>query len=259
MSPGRLRFLIRRDFLIFTRVKWRLAEILYFPVTTIVLWGLFARASPSGPSLEAALVILIGNVLWNFAQIAQTTSNLQIMEDIWSGSLKQVLLTGVTPLEYLLSRHVTAAVVSAAVGAVLLALAVPFGLPLEGRWTPALAGFGATLVAALGLSGLVAGLILLLGREYGFLAWTAIQIFVLLSAPFFPAETFPPPISTLCEAMPFTDAFRIGRAVAAGRDPGAALAGKAFLVAAAYLAASLPFYAFCFRQARRSGRLARLA
>ncbi len=259
MSFHRLRFLVQRDFLIFTRVKWRLAEILYFPVTTILLWGYFAHASAGRAALESALVILVVNVLWNFASIAQTTSNLQIMEDIWSGSLKQVLLTGVTPLEYLAARMVTAGVASVLVGAILLGLAMLFGVRLEGVWGASMAAFGAALVAALGLSGFVAGLILLLGREYGFLAWTVIQAFVLLSAPLFPVETFPAPIAAVARAMPFTDAFEISRAAAAGHAPEAASLWRAAAISAGYFLASIPFYALCFRHARRLGRLARLA
>jgi ABC-type polysaccharide/polyol phosphate export permease len=259
MSPHRLRFLVQRDFLIFTRVKWRLAEILYFPVTTILLWGFFTIASKGEQALESALVILVVNVLWNFASMAQTTSNLQIMEDIWSGSLKQVLLTGVTPLEYLAARLVTATIASVFLGTALLGLSMAFGVRLEGAWGPTIAAFVAALVSALGLAGFVAGFILILGREYGFLAWTVIQAFVLLSAPLFPVETFPSCLAAIARVMPFTDAFEIARDAAAGRASGIGPVLRAAAVSAAYLLLSLPFYAACFRRARRAGRLARLA
>jgi uncharacterized phage infection (PIP) family protein YhgE len=257
MNANRIVFLLRHDLKVIKRVKWRVAEIVYFPVTTIIIWGFFAKASREY-AFDAALAVLAVNILWNFAAVAQSTTNMQILEDIWSGSLRQILLTGVTSMEYITARIIFAMVLSIPVGVMLLGLAVPFGLTVHGRYIEAIAAVCMTSLASASLALVVAGAVFIFGREYGFLAWTFIQIFVLLSAPFNPPSVFPQPLEFISRFMPFTDAFMISRSVAAGVSSETASIARGFVVAAGYAAVGLPFYLASFRRAKRTGMLAKL-
>ncbi|MBC7189072.1 hypothetical protein H5U35_02495, partial [Candidatus Aerophobetes bacterium] len=87
--------LIFRDFVIFTRSQWRLVEFFYFPITTVIIWGFFALFAREFAK-EAGLMILLVSVFWSYSYICQSTINLQMNEDIWSGSLKQVLSSGIS-------------------------------------------------------------------------------------------------------------------------------------------------------------------
>ena len=99
MDFNKIRALVHRDLLIIRRSKWRLVEIFYFPITTIIIWGFFAIHSKSF-YFEAGLLVLIVNIFLNFAFVAQSTVNMQMMQDSWSGSLKQLFLSGVSEVEY---------------------------------------------------------------------------------------------------------------------------------------------------------------
>jgi ABC-type polysaccharide/polyol phosphate export permease len=250
-------FLLLHDFKVIRQVKWRLAELVYFPVTTIVIWGFFAKASRES-AFSTALAVLAVNVLWNFASVAQSTTNMQIMEDIWSGNLRQILLTGVTSLEYIVARIIFAQILAVPMGVALVALAVPFGLTVNGMYGEAAAVTAMTAIASSALALVVAGAVFTLGRDYGFLAWTFIQMFVLLSAPFNPPEIFPQPLEFMSRFMPFTDAFRIARCIAAAQPVGAAPIVRGFVAAACYVAVGLPVYFVAFRRARRTGMLTKL-
>ena len=255
MNAHRILALIYRDLLIIRRSKWRLVEIFYFPLTTMLMWAFFSAYAKSF-SMEAGLLVLVVNLFWNFAYVAQSTVNMQMMEDSWSGSLKQLFLSGVSEVEYVAARLFTAVVVSLPVLALMLAVA--FFSSWNFVAVPGQVALVAllTLVTSLAMAVLITGLIVVLGRGYGFLAWTALQAFILLSAPFFPKEIFPLPLRLVSEIMPYTYVFEAARALAAGTPIGFS---KAIVSSAAYFVLVWPVYRYCFRLARKNGNLVRLA
>jgi hypothetical protein len=257
MKLARLSFLLRRDLTTFVRLKWRIAEMLYFPVTTILIWGFFAVAHRE-LGFGTALAVLAVNVFWNFAYISQSTANMQINEDIWSGSLRQILLTGVTGAEYIAARIAFSIILALPLGALLFLLARSFGLTVSGMHSEAAWAVLITSVSSVGLALLVAASILTFGKEYGFLAWTALQAFVLLSAPFNEPEDFPRALEIVSRAMPYTDAFAIARSVAVGRPVALAAIVRGLAVGISYAAVSVPVYLAAFGRARRTGMLAKL-
>lgn len=251
----KIKSLVLRDSVALRKVKWRPIEIFYFPITTILIWGLFAIYSRQ-MAAEAGMITLIINIFWAFGHISQTTSNILMMEDIWSGSFRQVLLTGITKFEYLLARLLTATVTAIIVVLILSLMALPFGLNLFQPLTLVLIGI--TLLGSLSLAVLIATLILCLGREYGFLVFSVLQLFIMLSAPFFPKEIFPKVILYISYAMPFTAVFEAARSLAmtGSFDPSLLLWG--FVVVLGYFIIGWPLYHLAFNRARRSGMLARM-
>ncbi len=254
MELHRVWALVYRDLLIIRRSKWRLVEMFYFPITTMIMWGFFSAYTRSF-ALEAGLIVLIISLFWNFAYVAQSTINMQMMEDSWSGSLKQLLTSGVTEVQYVAARLITSTFVSIFVLIFMFAVAIIFG------WNPlpsapiVTALVILTLITSLAMGILITALITVLGRSYGFLAWTALQAFILLSAPFFPKEVFPGPLRYVSEVMPYTYIFEGARALTSG---GHVPLGIAAIVAVAYFVISWPVYVYCFRLARKNGSLARL-
>ena len=255
MKLSRMLALTYRDFLIFRRVKWKAVQFIYFPITTVLIWGLFAIYSRE-TALEAGLSVLVINIFWSFAQLSQNIVNIQMMEDIWSNSLKQVLLAGFTETEYIVSRLLSSTVTSFAVVFMMLGLAVPFGLNIFSIHLVKL--LFCTILASLSLAIMVSALLLVMGREYGFLAWSALQIFILLSAPFFPADVFPRFIQYISYVMPFTDVFAAARMIATTGVIENSLVTKALIISTCYLAISWPLYKLSFRRAKKTGLLAKM-
>ena len=169
MNISKILALVYRDLLIIRGSRWRLVEIFYFPLTTMIMWGFFASYSKSF-ALEAGLLVLVISLFWNFAYVAQSTVNMQMMEDSWSGSLKQLFLSGVSEIEYVVARMVTATIVSVPVLALMFAVAFVSGWNFVAVLPAAAALALLTLLTSLAMGVLIVGLIIVLGRGYGFLA-----------------------------------------------------------------------------------------
>lgn len=251
--------LMYADFLLVKNSKWRIMEYLYFPITTVVIYGLFSLFV-SSYAAEAGLIVFIVNIMWSFALIAQTHINMSMNEDSWSGSLKQIIITGISDFEYLTARIFSSMIISAVVLLLLAATAVyAFNLAIIWQqWQTFSILFLSTLIASLALSVFVAGAMIALGREYNFLAWTAMQIFILLSAPFYPVSIFPDFIKPLVLIMPYTHIFEATRATIAGAGS-IVVALPGLYAAIIYFAVSLPFYKYVFATARKKGWLVRLS
>jgi ABC-2 type transport system permease protein len=258
MRAYKILALVRRDLIIFTRSKWKLVEFFYFPITTLIIWGLFAFYT-RGFALETGLMILGVNVFWSFCYIAQSTTNLQMFEDMSSGSLRHVLASGITEFEYIGARLISSALISVPIFAIMLILVAFFGLTTYLTELPVVLGLACVaLLAAMAMSLLIAALIIYLGREYGFLAWIALQLFVLLSAPFYPPDILPTVLRFIALLMPFTYVFAAARALATTGAMGLGLLLTGLVVALAYTALAIPLYHFSFKRARRVGELARM-
>lgn len=251
--------LVHRDFMILKNMKYKPVEFFYLPLTTIIIWGLFSLYIQE-KAVEAGLIVLVINVFWSFAQTAQSATNLSMMEDTWSGSLKHVFVSGISGTEYLAARIISSAVISAAMVAVLLGISLfVFNVQIIASHFPQVMLFALlTLVASMGLAVFVAGMILVLGKEYGFLAWSAMQAFILLSAPFYPVSIFPEAVQPVAWAMPFTNIFEGLRQLIGTGSVSASVMINGSAVAFLYFIAFIPFYSYVFRRAKRNGNLVRM-
>ncbi|MBI4738538.1 ABC transporter permease [Candidatus Woesearchaeota archaeon] len=258
MKLNNILAVVRNDLRIIRRVKWRTLEITYFPLTTILIWGLFALHSKQY-AFEAGLIVLIVNLFWSFCHIAQQQANILLMEDLWSLSIKHVFIAGVSEFEYLIAKLVTSTSAAIVIGTLLLFVANAFGAPLFANLQTVLVLAGIALLGSIALAIFVAGTIMISGREYGFLSWSAMQLFVFLSAPFFSPRLFPAFLQWASAVMPFTNVFEIARALATRAPIQSAVFLKAFVIVVVYLLASLPYYAWACKRARKTGVLARMA
>ena len=257
MKMYKIRALMYRDFMIFRNVKWKFVQFVYFPIATVLIWGLFAIFVKS-LAAEAGLVVLVVNIFWNFANLAQNNINTQMMEDVWSGSFKPVLVSGITEMEYITARIFSCSIIASGIVVLMLLIGLPFGLGVY--YSNGLV-FGylivLSLVSSIALSVIITALIIVLGREYGFLSWSALHVFILFSAPFYPVTIFPDFIQKIAWLMPFTNVFEAVRALTTGSvTVNLLIAGG--IVSLAYVIISFPLYAFVFKKARKKGWLVRL-
>src|SRR5437016_1946043 len=102
MNLNRILALLKRDNTIMNRSKWRIVEWLYFPLSSLFIWGFFSIFAREFAA-QIAFMVLIIQIYFEFAQLAQATANQQMMEDVWSGTFRELMLTPITSIEYLLS------------------------------------------------------------------------------------------------------------------------------------------------------------
>lgn len=208
MKWYKIRALMFRDFRVFMRSKWRFVDFVYFPLTTVIIWGLFALYSMEF-AIEAGLMIMVVNVFWSYSYLSQSTTNHTMNEDSYSGSFKQIMVSGVSEYEYIVARIFSSTIISAGIMVLMLMVSYFFGFTcLFEHSGIVLALTLITLIASISLSVIVATLIIVLGRTYGFLAWTLLQAFILFSAPFFPLDILPETLRYVALVMPYTRVLR---------------------------------------------------
>jgi len=258
MKLNNILAVISNDAKIIRRVKWRILEVTYFPLTSILIWGLFALKSKQYAA-EAGLIVLVVNLFWSFSQLAQQQANILVMEDLWSLSIKHILVSGVSEFEYLLAKLATSTSIAIIIGSLLMLVANAFGAPLLANFKTVITLAGIALLGSLSLAIVIAGTIMWMGREYGFLSWSMLQLFIFFSAPFFSPDLFPSAIRWITEIMPFTYVFEAARAIATHTAIPSANLTHAFFITATYFVLAWPYYAWSVRKAKKSGMLARIA
>ena len=250
--------LMWRDVRIVTRVKYRIIDIFYYPIVMTLIWGLFAQYT-STFAAQAGLIVLVINMFWSFATLGQQQANILMMEDIWSGSLKQILLSGIHEFEYLLARQFIGFLIATTMSVFVLGIASQFGLDVIALLPKLVPLILITLIGSMALAGLIASCIIWFGREYGFLSWSALQLFIFLSAPFYPVNIMPAWLQAIAQAMPFTRIFEAARALATNQAIPPALLWQALGIVLVYFVACYPLYWFAFHRARKNGVLARMS
>lgn len=258
MKLNNILAVMRNDARVIRAVKFRMLEISYFPLTTLLMWGMFALYSRQY-AMEAGLIVLVVNMFWSFSQLAQQQANMLVMEDLWTMSVRHVFIAGVSEFEYILAKVLTSSTIAVTVTAVMILMANAFGAPLLAQLPTVIALAGIALLGSVALAVLITGAVFLFGREYSFLAWSSLHLFVFLSAPFFSPTVFPWWIRWVTEIMPFTYVFQGARAIATFTPLPQGLLTHALTIAVCYFVLAWPFYWNAFRIARKTGRLARIS
>lgn len=126
-----------------------------------------------------------------YAYIIQSTINLSINEDIWHKEIHHLFVSGLGKWEYLLGRILFSLLISLPNLLFMLIVAhFPF-FNLSQIIFPIIFFLILTAVLSIGLAIFITGLIFMFGRDYTWLAWFALQFFILLSFPFIPLENLP--------------------------------------------------------------------
>jgi len=259
MKLYKIAALLHSDLIVLKNSKWKVIEYFYSSLVLVIIWGLFSTYMRNF-SIEAGLIVLIISIFWNFAYVAQAAINQEMNDDVWSGSFKQIISTGISEFEYLFARMLFSSIITTVVTAVMLLPSLYiFNINIiADNFSLIFLFAGATFIASLGMATMLAAAYITLGREYGFLAWSALQLFVLLSAPFYPISIFPDFMQPLIAIMPYTNIFEgLRMLVTTGYVAGQYIVNS-WTIALGYFFVSLPLYWLAFKKARKTGALVKL-
>lgn len=198
---------------------YRWTEIGFWPVVDVVMWGflmVYLQESSGGATSPAAF-LLGAAILWNVILRGQVWMGVAFLEETWSRNLLNVMVTPVTPFEYLVGSALigTAKVVAgAAIASVLAWLAYAFSITSLG-WS--LLPFAVNLM----VTGIVLGLVVLalvirFGPGVEVLAWALAFVILPISAVFFPVSVLPEPLRVLAFFWPASHIFEGMRTVLGG-------------------------------------------
>ncbi len=256
MNIERIFAVIQRDFWLVKRLRWRMMETFFFPISTIFLWGFFTIWAKN-LSFEIAFVLLAANIFWSLAYSSQSSSNFAIMEDRYSESFPQIMLSPIRPIEYLFGKIIGGLFISLIVFSLVLIAAYfifDFGLlyvnPIHFTLLAAI-----TIIFSISISILVESSILVLGNEWGFLSWGAMEVIMFLSAPLFPVATYPDLVRNISILIPYTWVFESLRSLVTTNNIPAMYLVNGFVLAIIFFLISLPIYTRMLEYSRKIGKL----
>jgi ABC-2 type transport system permease protein len=260
-SAGRIWGMILRYWYVI-RSSWpRTAELIYWPLVQMLMWGFLQSYLASTTSLAAkAAGLFIGAVLlWDILVRSQLGFAVAFLEDIWSRNLGHLMMSPLRPIELVAALMVVSflKLMVAMVPVAGLAYAF-FGFNVLSLGL-AFAAFFANLVLTSWSLGLVStGVVLRWGLGAESFAWLIVFVFLPLCCVYYPVATLPAWLQPISLALPPTYVFEGLRAIVLeGRFVGAFML-KAFVLNVIYFALGFAAFAYFLQSARRHGTLVQM-
>jgi len=260
-SAGRIWGMILRYWYVI-RSSWpRTAELIYWPLVQMLMWGFLQSYLASTTSLAAkAAGLFIGAVLlWDILVRSQLGFAVAFLEDIWSRNLGHLMMSPLRPAELVAALMVVSflKLMVAMVPVAGLAYAF-FGFNVLSLGL-AFAAFFANLVLTSWSLGLVStGVVLRWGLGAESFAWLIVFVFLPLCCVYYPVATLPAWLQPISLALPPTYVFEGLRAIVLeGRFVGAFML-KAFVLNVIYFALGFAAFAYFLQSARRHGTLVQM-
>jgi len=239
--------LLYRDFIATFTDKGRLFELVLYPLSFLVIWGLMFKSGIVAPELAAQLLVI--NLIWSTSSSLQGQTNGPIMYDLWSREFAELLKEGITMQLYIVARVLFGTAIGVTNLLVfLLASPLFFGVPAS-QLLPLVTTFPIYWCASIGLAYVVAALVIRLGRSYAFLAWTGLQFIVTLSSPYTPLESVPLWLRVPAYLSPYAHVFEHVR------NGGMTWYMVGLLEGILLLVIGMVAYRRIFKEAKRVGRL----
>lgn len=252
--------IVLRQYYLLRGSPTRILPLFIWVSIDIVLWGFITRYLNSVASSQVNFVpVLLGAVLlWDFFIRVMQGVTTAFFEDIWSRSLLNVFATPIQIPEYLAGLVLTSIATSVvALGVMQILAVVIFGLSFF-SYGAALAPFLLALFLfgiALGIFG--SAVVLRLGPAAEWLIWPIPAILSPFAAVFYPLSTLPAWMRAVARLLPPAYVFEAVRGIVAGHGAPAGGLAIAISMAAAYIALAGAFFTYIYRQAVRTGLIAR--
>lgn len=261
MSGHRIRALVLRYTFLYTRSVPRVAEMFFWPVMDLLVWGFITvYLQRLGHQVPGTVTFLLGSMIfWDILYRAQQAVTISFLEDIWARNLLNIFVSPVRVSEFIAATYVVGFV------KILITVAILAGLALWlYSWNLFQMGFALIpLFANLLLMGWAVGmittaLILRWGQSAEALAWGIPFLIQPVAAVFYPLSVLPNWLQPIALSIPATYVFEGMRQVLAGKGLSGYYLAWAFGLNVLYLIGAGLFFNYMFDVAREKGLLAKL-
>jgi ABC-2 type transport system permease protein len=261
MNWGHIRALVLRYTFLYTRSVPRVAEMFFWPVMDLLVWGFITvYLQRLEHQVPAAITFLLGSMIfWDILYRAQQAVTISFLEDIWARNLLNIFVSPVRVSEFIAATYVVGFVKILITVGVLTSLALWFY-----HWNLFQMGFALIpLFANLLLMGWAVGmittaLILRWGQSAEALAWGIPFLIQPVAAVFYPLYVLPGWVQVIARGIPATYVFEGMRQVLRGEGLPVHHLAYAFGLNILYLIGAGWFFNYMFGVAREKGLLAKL-
>ncbi|HUK83446.1 MAG TPA: ABC transporter permease [Verrucomicrobiae bacterium] len=261
MNLKRIGALALRYTFLYTRSVPRVAEMFFWPVMDLLVWGFITvYLMRMDNRVPAMVTFLLGSMIfWDILYRAQQAVTISFLEDIWARNLLNIFVAPIRIGEFIAATYVVGFVKILITVAVLASLAWWLY-----SWNLFQMGFGLIpLFINLLLMGWAVGmvttaLIMRWGQSAEALAWGIPFLIQPVAAVFYPLNVLPKWIQPISLSIPATHVFEGMRQVLNGKGLSAQHLTWAFGLNIIYLIAAALFFRYMFNVAREKGLLAKL-
>lgn len=261
MAWQRIWALMSRHFYVIRRNPMRVAELVYWPLLDLLIWGflsLYLSKFASAGGVNFLAFFLGALILWDLLFRAQQGVSIAYLEEVWSRNLLNLFVSPLSVGEFLSATvliSLSKLAISSVLMSILAALFYGFNILILG-WT-LLPFVVALLLMGWALGIFTTGVVLRFGQGAESLAWVLAFLFQPLSAVFYPVSVLPAFLQPVALSLPSAHVFEGMRAVIqTGQLPVHHLAW-ALGLDVVYAAAAIAFFYWNFGVVKERGLLAK--
>src|SRR6266849_4681720 len=210
MNLRHIRALVLRYTFLYTRSVPRVAEMFFWPVMDLLVWGFITVYLQSlDHKMPATVTFLLGSMIfWDILYRAQQAVTISFLEDIWARNLLNIFVSPIRVSEFIAATYVVGFVKILITVGVLTGLALWFyhwnlfqmGLPL-------IPLFANLLLMGWAVGMVTTGLIMRWGQSAEALAWGIPFLIQPVAAVFYPLSALPDWLQPVSRAIPATYVF----------------------------------------------------
>ena len=260
MHLNRTAAIVLRQFYLMRGSPARVLPLFAWVAIDIVLWGFITKYlnSVANASMNFVPRLLGAVLLWDFFTRVMHGVTTAFLEDVWSRNFLNIFATPLSTWEYIAGLVLSGMATSAVGLAVMLVLAGGvFGLSVLGYGVLLIPFLLVLFLFGIALGVVASALVLRLGPAAEWFIWPIPALISPFAGVFYPLSTLPRWMQYVAHLLPPSYVFEGMRAVVSGRAAQAnALAAAGFLAGADILLACW-FFAAIYRQAVRTGLIAR--
>ncbi|MFO1184653.1 MAG: ABC transporter permease [Bauldia sp.] len=258
LSLARIGAMVLRYVYLLRSSLSRFAEIVYWPMVQVLLWGflqLYLNQN-SGFFARAGGIFIGAVLLWDVLVRGQLGFSVSFLEEMWSRNMANILMSPLRPAEFLASLMVMSLVrLVIGIVPVTIVAAVYFGFNLWGLGFAVAAFFANLLLTSWAVGIVVSGLILRNGMGAENLAWTLMFVILPICAVYYPVATLPAFLQPVAWTLAPTYVFEGLRALLLDQTFRADLMLQALALNVLYMAAAGLAFVRLLNDARRQGSL----
>jgi ABC-2 type transport system permease protein len=260
-SLRRIGALVRRHWYVTLASGPRVAELIFWPLVSMLMWGFLQTylARTTNLAAHAAGLFVGGILLWDILVRSQLGFAVAFLEEIWSRNLGHLMMSPLRPSE-LVAALIVVSLLKLLVAMVPVAslayLFFGFNLLSLGL---AFAAFFANLVFFSWALGMVStGAVLRWGMGAESIAWLIVFLLLPLACVFYPVATLPAWLQVVALALPPTHVFEGLRALVIAQTFNSDDMLRALVLNALYVAAAYGLFRHLLDSARRNGTLVQI-
>ena len=260
-SARRIGAMVRRHWYLIRSSGPRTAELIFWPLVSMLTWGFLQSYLAKTTSLAAnAAGLLVGGVLlWDILVRSQLGFSVAFLEEIWSRNLGHLLMSPLRAGELIASLMVVSLIkLTVAMFPVAILAYVFFGFNLLGLGL-AFAAFFANLVIMSWALGLIStGAVLRWGMGAESVAWLIVFMLLPIACVYYPVSTLPTWLQPVALALPAAYVFEGLRALVLHQTFLGDYMLRAFLLNLVYLSAAFVLFRALLESARQNGSLVQM-